>query len=146
MKYLIPLVLTLLLSQIAFAQNNGNGAKFKFVQETHDFGNLKEGDEAIYEYVFVNAGNEPLIINNCSASCGCTVPTWQRNPVMPGSKGSILVKFDTHNKNGSFKKVVYIESNAVNPDPSKAKYELYITGTVTPIAAAPATPVVPVKH
>jgi hypothetical protein len=65
---------------------------------------------------------------------------------MPGSKGSILVKFDTHNKNGSFKKVVYIESNAVNPDPSKAKYELYITGTVTPIAAAPATPVVPVKH
>jgi Protein of unknown function (DUF1573) len=151
MKYLLSIVFMLFAMQSINAQsNNLNGAKFKFTQETHDFGNLKEGDEAVYEFVFINSGKEPLVINNCSASCGCTVPTWPRSPILPGAKGTILVRFDTRGKNGPFNKIVYIESNVLSTDPTKQKYELYIKGSVTPlVVAAPKTDpsfVVPVKH
>jgi Protein of unknown function (DUF1573) len=139
MKYLFSIAF-ILLQVVCFAQNNNTGAKFKFVQETHDFGNLKEGDEATYEFAFTNSGNEPLVINNATASCGCTVPTWPRNPIMPNSKGVIFVKFDTKGKNGPFKKVVYIESNAVPQEMGKQKFELNIIGSVNP-AIVPA-----VKH
>jgi hypothetical protein len=150
MKYLLSIAFVLL-QVVCFAQNNNTGAKFKFGQETHDFGSLKEGDEATYEFSFTNSGNEPLIINNCTASCGCTVPTWPRNPIMPNGKGTIFVKFDTRGKSGPFKKVVYIESNATPQEVGRQKFELNIIGSVTPIAAVksnatPMVPVVPVKH
>lgn len=53
----------------AMAQNNNpNAAEFKFVEETHNFGNIPEGPEAQYEFVFTNVGKEPLIIQDCKAS------------------------------------------------------------------------------
>jgi hypothetical protein len=152
MKYLLSIAFTLFFGILTNAQSNNMGARFKFVQETHDFGILKEGDEATYEFVFINTGNEPIIINGCTASCGCTVPTWPRNPIMPSSKGTIFVKFDTHGKNGTFHKTIYIESNAANAEPGK-KYEIYIAGSVTPNVATTSkpgapmqAPVIPVKH
>ncbi len=126
MKYLFSVLLLLVLSATSFAQA---GPKFKFTNETHEFGQLKEGEQALCEFTFVNVGNEPLIIDGVSASCGCTVPSFNHEPVLPNQRGTIKVKFDTNGKNGAFTKSVYIKSNVPS---NREKYELFIKGTVSP--------------
>ncbi len=70
MKFILNIIF--LLSFLSFGANaQGNGAIFKFQEETHDFGNVLEGPAAVYNFEFTNSGNEPLVIQNCSASCGC---------------------------------------------------------------------------
>jgi uncharacterized protein (DUF58 family) len=129
-KSILSLIAFIMLSVLTFGQTPG--AKFKFVEETHDFGTIKEGDVVVYEYTFTNVGTEPLIINNCTAQCGCTVPTWSKVPIMPGAKGTISISFNSQGKAGFQQKSVYIESNAPGQDASKQKYELYFKCIVTP--------------
>ncbi|MBS1584192.1 MAG: DUF1573 domain-containing protein [Bacteroidetes bacterium] len=104
---------------------NPNGPKFKFKEETHDFGELKEGPEAKYAFEFTNAGKEPLIIQNATGSCGCTVPDWPKQPILPGKKGVINVTYHTQGRVGPFMKDVYIQSNA-----GTDRYTIHIKGTV----------------
>lgn len=104
-----------------------NAPVFKFVEETHDFGNIAEGPEAQIDFVFTNAGAEPLIIQQCTASCGCTTPDWTKEPIMPGQKGIIKVKYSTKDRVGTFSKTVYIRSNAKS---DKERYEITIKGNV----------------
>ena len=73
----------------------GPTTTMQFEQETYDFGTVMEGEVVYHTYKFKNTGNEPLIIKNAKASCGCTVPQWSRNPIAPGDNGEIQVKFDT---------------------------------------------------
>jgi len=123
-------ILLALMSVVFFAKaqnNNPNAAVFKFVEETHEFGNIAEGPEAQIDFVFTNVGKEPLIIQQCSASCGCTTPDWTKEPIMPGQKGTIKVKYNTKDRVGSFNKSVYIRSNAKS---DKERYEIYIKGNV----------------
>lgn len=128
MKHLLSLLIFATVGLIAQAQNkNPNGPVFKFVEETHDFGNIKEGPQGQVDFVFTNTGKEPLIIQNCSASCGCTTPDWTKDPIMPGQKGKITVKYNTQGRVGSFNKTVYIASNARS---DKERYEIYIKGNV----------------
>lgn len=128
MKYILSLLLLITVSFVANAQNtNPNGPIFKFVEETHDFGNIKEGPVGQFDFVFTNAGKEPLIIQNCSASCGCTTPDWTKDPIMPGKTGKITVKYNTQGRVGTFNKTVYIASNAKS---DKERYELFIKGNV----------------
>ena len=116
--------------------------KFKFEEETHDFGTLPDGPDATTEFSFKNVGKEPLIITQASASCGCTVPEWPKEPILPGKKGTIKVTFHTAGKSGQpFSKTVYINSNAAT---DKDRYEIYIKGNVAPATATPA-PATPVK-
>ncbi len=129
MKFFASLLLFISFS--VFAQTTST-PKFKFTEDTHDFGIVKEGDMATFEYVFTNVGSEPLIINNCTAQCGCTVPTWSRNPILPGSKGTISVTFNSQGKTGPQQKTVYIESNAPTGDPMKQKFEIYFKCSVVP--------------
>ncbi len=132
MKFLFNIIL--LITLISFGANaQNNGAIFKFQEETHDFGNVLEGPAAVYNFEFTNSGNEPLVIQNCSASCGCTTPSWSKDPIMPGGKGKITVSYDTKNRVGSISKTVYIQSNAVS---SKERFELFIKGNVV-VAANP---------
>ena len=72
-----------------------NGAKISFAKETHDYGTIKNGADGSCTFEFKNTGNAPLIISNAKGSCGCTVPTWPHEPIAPGAKGSIVVKYDT---------------------------------------------------
>lgn len=128
MKYILSLLLLVTYSVAINAQvKNPNGPIFKFIEETHEFGNLKEGPQAQVDFIFVNGGKEPLIIQNCSASCGCTTPDWTKEPIMPGQKGKITVKYNTEGRVGSFNKTVYIASNAKS---DKERYEIYIKGNV----------------
>ncbi len=119
------------------AADDKKAPRFQFVGgETHDFGALPEGPDAEYIFKFKNTGKQPLIITNASASCGCTVPAWPKEPILPGKMGEMKVTFHTAGKGGQpFDKTVYINSNAAS---EKDRYELHIKGNVTAKAAVEA--------
>ncbi len=104
-----------------------SGAKIEFEKEVHDYGNVKYGANGTCTFVFKNTGNAPLIISKATGSCGCTVPSWPKEPIAPGAKGTITVKYDTK-RPGPISKSVTITSNASN-EPSKV---IRIKGTVGP--------------
>lgn len=87
-------------------------ANLEFVKETHDFGNLQEGDAAEAEFVFKNTGKEPIIIQNVRPSCGCTAPSWSKEAVAPGKTGVIKAAYGTKGRVGSFNKSISVISNA----------------------------------
>jgi len=99
-------------------------ADIKFEKTVHDFGTIPQGGNGECEFVFTNTGKEPLVINNCMGSCGCTVPQCPREPILPGKKGVIKVKYDT-NRIGPFVKTVTVNSNA-----KSGVVTLQIKGTV----------------
>lgn len=87
---------------------------FSWREETHDFGTIVEGEIAEHVFRFTNTGEAPLIISNASASCGCTVPVWPKEPIPVGGTGEIQVKFNSSNKPGVQNKTVSITANT-NP-------------------------------
>ena len=90
-----------------------SGAKIEFTKEVHDYGKIKYNGDPYCNFEFKNTGDQPLIISNSKGSCGCTVPTWPKEPIAPGATGSIKVKYDTK-RPGPISKSVTITSNAVN--------------------------------
>ena len=91
-----------------------NGAGMVFVTETIDYGTVAYKSDGKREFVFTNNGNKPLIITNAQGSCGCTVPSFPREPIAPGAKGVIGVQYDT-SRGGPFTKTITLTSNAVVP-------------------------------
>jgi hypothetical protein len=96
------------------APANSNAPEITFETEMHDFGTFKQGGNGVYEFVFKNTGKEPLIINNAQGSCGCTVPTWPKEPILPGKSSAIKVSYDTK-RLGAFNKNVTLTTNAKTP-------------------------------
>lgn len=96
-------------------KDNPNAADISFTSEIYDYGTIKNGSDGTCEFKFKNTGKEPLIISNARGSCGCTVPTWPKEPIMKGQSGVIKVHYDTK-RQGAFTKTVTLESNAkTNP-------------------------------
>ena len=111
---------------------NPKAPQFKFKGgDTHDFGELKEGPVAEYKFEFTNTGKEPLVIQNATASCGCTTPEWPKQPILPGKTGTIVVKYNTVGRPGPFVKDIWIQSNVPGE-----RYPLHIKGTVKPASGA----------
>jgi len=105
-------------------------AEFKFKNgDVHDFGTLKEGPVAEYQFEFTNVGKEPLIIVDAKADCGCTTPDWPKQPILPGKTGAITVRYTTQGHVSPFNKHVYVKSNAKVPG-ERERYDLQIKGTV----------------
>ncbi len=120
MKNLFIILLTMI-SLGAIAQENdglelvtGDGATIEFVSEVIDYGTIEHNANGVRYFEFKNTGTEPLIISNCKGSCGCTVPSCPKEPILPGETGKIKVKYAT-NRVGSFTKTVTVSSNAVTP-------------------------------
>ncbi len=90
-----------------------NGAKIRFEQMEHQYGTIQKGGNGDCQFIFWNDGNEPLILQNVKASCGCTTPKYTQKPVMPGESGVIDVHYNTNNV-GGFSKTVTVTSNAVD--------------------------------
>lgn len=90
-----------------------DGPKIEFAEIEHNYGTLQKGGDGNCEFTFTNDGNEPLILSNVKASCGCTTPSWTKEPIMPGKTGSIKVRYNTNNV-GSFNKTITVTSNAIN--------------------------------
>ncbi|MCO5249775.1 MAG: DUF1573 domain-containing protein [Chitinophagales bacterium] len=80
---------------------------------TIDYGTISQGADGNREFTFTNTGNAPLIISSATGSCGCTVPQWPREPILPGQTSSIKVHYDT-NRLGNFTKTVTVVSNTAN--------------------------------
>lgn len=83
-----------------------------FASETHDFGTVSEGPAAEYEFSFTNKGKEPIVIQQVHASCGCTTPSYSKDPVLPGKTGTVKASFNTTGRPGSFTKTITVLSNA----------------------------------
>jgi hypothetical protein len=95
-----------------------------FEKLVHDYGTIEQGADGGCEFVFTNKGEKPLLLTNVRASCGCTAPTWPREPILPGETGVIKVVYNT-NIVGVFSKVISVNSNAAN-----SMVTLTVKGTV----------------
>ena len=99
--------------------------KVQVEKAIYEFGTITQGEKVTYTFKFKNVGKTPLIITNATATCGCTVPEYPKEPVKPGQDGEIKVTFDSTGKLGLQDKVVTVTSNA-NP-----KFEeLHLVGDV----------------
>ena len=99
--------------------------KFKDEDNTHNFGEVPEGPLAEYDFEFKNTGKKPIVINDAHGSCGCTVPTWPHEPILPKHKAVIHVAYTTQGRPGPIMKEVTINSNA-----QQQPMVLHIRGTV----------------
>ena len=127
MKKLLTLAI-LLTACVNFALAQQNEAKIKFEKVSHNFGTFSESDP-VQEctFAFTNVGDAPLVINQAVASCGCTVPSYTKTPIMPGKKGEIKITYNGKGKfPGHFKKTVTIRTNG-NPEMTR----LYVEGDMT---------------
>lgn len=103
------------------------GAKIKFDKTEHDFGVINEGDVVETVFTFTNSGKSELIITSAKASCGCTVPEWPREPIMPGEEALIKVKFNSDRKPNLQQKQITLVTNT-----EQGKEILKIKAQVTP--------------
>jgi hypothetical protein len=86
-----------------------------FKENSKDFGDITQGQQVAHTFVLTNTGKQPLIISNVAATCGCTVPSWPKEPVAPGKSAEIKVSFNSTGKVGKQNSVVRIYSNASEP-------------------------------
>lgn len=91
----------------------GPTTTIKYEEEAFDFGVINEGDLVKHVFKFKNTGTEPLIVSNAKGSCGCTVPTWPKEPIPPGGTGEINVEFNSKGKPGNQSKRVTVTANTV---------------------------------
>ncbi len=88
------------------------GPQIEFMEVKYDFGSIKQGDIVDHVFKFKNTGTQPLVISNIGVSCGCTTPSWTKEPVQPGKTGTISAKFNSAGKMGMQTKVLTIDSNS----------------------------------
>ncbi len=121
-----------------FAQDKKEGSKAEiaFEKTTHDFGTIWDGAPAEYSFEFTNKGQAPLILSNVQPSCGCTAPSWPREPIMPGQKAKIIVVYSAGSLRSAFTKTITVASNA-----STNSVVLTIKGVVKDKPREPVSPV-----
>jgi len=109
------IVILLFVGMIGFAVSaQEKVAKIKFETETIDYGTIEKGANGVRVFEFTNIGDAPLVITKVKSTCGCTVPSWPKAPVMPGETGQIEVKYDTKRLD-VFIKTILVTSNAQRP-------------------------------
>lgn len=120
-KILLLSVLGLLLSATSYAQTRDAAPAADPVEETMgpimdiesdvvDYGTIEKNSEPLRTLKFTNTGDEPLVVKNARGSCGCTVPTWPKEPILPGEESVIEIRYAT-NRVGSFSKKVTLTTN-----------------------------------
>ena len=124
-RTVITLLFSVVFGVVLFAQEK---AFAKFEKKEHNFGTIKEEMGAVTtQFEFTNTGKAPLIIQQVSTSCGCTTPSYTREPVLPGKKGIVSAKYSTTGRPGKFNKTITVYTNV--PD---TIYKLTIKGDVIP--------------
>lgn len=108
-----------------------NAPTMTFTKDAIDYGTIKQDADGYRVFTFKNDGKTPLVISEAHGSCGCTVPTYPKEPIQPGASAEIKVHYDTH-RVGPFSKSVTVNSNAKN-----SPVVLKISGTVEAPAVAP---------
>ncbi|MDR3327871.1 MAG: DUF1573 domain-containing protein [Prevotellaceae bacterium] len=106
----------------------------EFVEATHNFGTVKEGDgdngKITTVFKFTNLGATPIFIESASASCGCTTPKVDSSkPIAPGEVGEVPVTYNTNGRVGTFSKQITVVFR--NAQEEKSTEKLFIKGEVT---------------
>lgn len=114
MKTIASILIMLFVGFTIQAQDNGV-AKIDFKSTVIDYGEIAHGSNGIRVFEFTNTGNAPLVISKVTSSCGCTVPSWTKEPIAPGASGRIEVKYDTK-RPGPIRKTITVTSNAETPN------------------------------
>lgn len=118
----------LILALVSFTVLLAQKPVITFEKNTHDFGKINEEDgKATVVFNFSNKGNAPMVVSRVQASCGCTTPTWTKEPIEPGKKGTITVSYNPLGRPGAFTKTITVYSNA-----SEEVVNLTIRGEVIP--------------
>ncbi len=126
MKKIFLVIILLVLVLSSEAQYSITAMKLSDSQ--HDFGVFREEDgKQTYDFIITNTGNQPLVIQNVVASCGCTTPEWTKMPVAPGAKGKVTAIYDPKDRPGAFNKTLTVYTNT-----KPATTVLTIKGDVTP--------------
>lgn len=126
MKKIVLTLFVALFSVASFAQNANNNAAtvVKFKELKYNFGKIKQGVPVTHDFEFTNVSNGPVIIENVTASCGCTTPTWPQAPVMKAKTEKIGAGFNAAVA-APFEKTIYVTIKGV-----AAPVELKIAGEV----------------
>ena len=114
-KVIYLLGIMLLMAGVAKAQDKETvqlGPEIEFEQVVHDYGDVPYNGNGECEFRFTNTGTEPLLVQKPKSSCGCTIPSWPNEPILPGESEVIKVTYRT-NRAGNINKTVTVTSNAV---------------------------------
>lgn len=85
--------------------------KLEFLESSFDFGKIDEGKKVEHIFKFKNTGENPLVLQDARASCGCTIPEYTKDTIAPGSEGQLKVIYDSANKEGKIDKTVTVTAN-----------------------------------
>ena len=129
MKKLFFIAAAFIVTAGAMAQTTKPDSVAKFNTNKYDFGKIKQNVPAIYTFEITNTSDKPLVIENAHATCGCTVPEWQKEPIAPGKTTKIKVQYNASNLN-HFDKQVFVKFAGVDEEKVLA-----ITGEVLEAAA-----------
>ncbi|MDE5760449.1 MAG: DUF1573 domain-containing protein, partial [Bacteroides sp.] len=123
----IVFYMMLLIMSIGYANAQGK-ADIKFEKTTHNFGTFSESKPVVtYTFKFTNVGDGPLVIHQAVASCGCTVPEYTQEPILPGKTGTVKVTYNGEGRYpGHFKKSITLRTNA-----KTEMMRLFIEGEMT---------------
>lgn len=136
MKQLLSILAFVLVGACYATAQNATGPVMTFETTQVDYGTIDKGSDPIRKFKFTNTGTEPLIIKTAKGSCGCTVPTYPQEPIMPGESNYIDVRYDT-NREGPFTKTVTLTTNETNDS-----HMLTIKGDVKPAVKQESVPAV----
>ena len=113
MKKFLFIAAAFILSASAIAQKPDELAKFS--TDKYDFGKIKQAVPAVYYFEITNKSDKPLVIENAHATCGCTVPEYQKDPILPGKTTKLKVQYNAAN-GGHFDKFVYVKFAGVTDE------------------------------
>lgn len=106
-----------------------SGPVMQFQSDEVNYGEIEQNGEPLRTWTFSNVGDEPLVIKNAKGSCGCTVPSWPKEPIMPGETGKIEVRYDTK-RVGAINKTITLTTNEKSGEARKIK----VLGKINPVA------------
>ena len=129
MKSILSLLILCLGIFTVQAQDNVDGPSMKFETMEIDYGTIAQNSDPLRVFKFTNDGTEPLVIKAAKGSCGCTVPSYPKQPILPGESATIEVRYDTK-RIGPFQKTVTLTTNEANET-----HTLRIKGKVEPNTA-----------
>jgi hypothetical protein len=108
-------------------RDTANFTTIQWVDSTfQDIGTVKEGPEVDISFKFKNTGDKNLIIQNVTASCGCTVVEKPQQPFQPGETGTIKAKFTTEGHTGTNNKSIYVIANTKGNTNQELKFRIVV--------------------
>ncbi|MFR8552931.1 MAG: DUF1573 domain-containing protein [Bacteroides cellulosilyticus] len=124
----LTLYMFMLVLSIGYVSAQGK-ADIKFDKTSHNFAQASENDPVVScVFTFTNVGDAPLVIHQAVASCGCTVPEYTQEPVLPGKTGTVKITYNGTGKYpGHFKKSITLRTNA-----KTEMMRLFVEGDMTP--------------